>query len=111
MKRMISSVVVSTFALASLGAGVAIAAPATAAVRSHTSMMAKTWHGTLEKLNETMGTTESFSLKVGMKIYTVHYDSMTHWVMGTKRDLKVGALVSVTGALSGTTIVATKLSA
>jgi DNA polymerase-3 subunit alpha len=37
-------------------------------------------------------------------------DSMTHWVMGTAKNIKVGALVTVTGTLSGKTIAAAKLS-
>jgi hypothetical protein len=36
---------------------------------------------------------------------------MTHWVMGTAKDVKVGALVTVIGTLSGKTIAAAKLSA
>ncbi len=109
MKKLFTVVVVPTLALASLGAGVAIVAPASAAVRSHAAL-AKTWHGTVEKLNANMGTTESFSLKVGKDVYTVHYDSMTHWTMGTKKDLKAGAMVSVTGSVKGMTIAATTLS-
>lgn len=109
MKRLFAALVVPTLALASLGAGIAIAAPATAAVRSHAAM-AKTWHGTVEKLNTTMGTTESFSVKVGKDVYTVHYDSMTHWTMGSKKDLKVGAMVSVKGTVKGMIITATSLS-
>jgi hypothetical protein len=46
-----------------------------------------------------------------MKTYVVHYDSMTHWVMGSAKDIKVGALISVTGTLSGKTIAAAKLDA
>ena len=111
MKKLLTPLMVPALALASLGVGVVLAAPATAAVRSHDTMMTKTWHGTVEKINETMGTTESFSAKVGARLYTVHYDSMTHWVMGTKKDIKVGALVTVTGTLKGSTITATKLSA
>jgi len=36
---------------------------------------------------------------------------MTHCVMGTAKNIKVGALVTVTGTLSGKTIAAAKLSA
>jgi hypothetical protein len=36
---------------------------------------------------------------------------MTHWVMGSKKNLKVGALVSVTGTLTHSTIAAAKFSA
>jgi hypothetical protein len=111
MKRLIANLAVPTaLVIGTLGLTVATVGPSSAAV-SHASMGVKTWHGKVEKLNETMGTTESFTVKVGMKTYTVHYDSMTHWVMGTKENLKVGALVTVTGTLTVTTIAATKLSA
>lgn len=109
MKRLFTCLVVPTLALASLGAVVSITAPASAAVRSHAAT-SKTWHGTVTKLNETMGTTESFSVKVGKDVYTVHYDAMTHWTMGTKKDLKKGAMVSVTGTVKGMVIAATSLS-
>jgi hypothetical protein len=115
MKRLFATLVVPTLAVASLGVGVAIGAPAalagaaSAAVRSH-AVMPKTWHGTVEKLNATMGTTESFTVKVGKDLYTVHYDAMTHWTMGTKKDLKAGAMVAVTGTIKGMTIAATTLS-
>ena len=46
-----------------------------------------------------------------MKTYVVHYDAMTRWVMGSKKNLKVGTLVSVTGTLTHSTIAAAKLSA
>ncbi|MCU1363005.1 MAG: hypothetical protein JWM55_833 [Acidimicrobiaceae bacterium] len=96
---------------ATLGVNITLSAPVNAVEKSHSTMGVKTWHGKVDKLNASMGTTESFSLSVGMKIYTVHYDSMTHWVMGSKKNLKKGALVTVTGTLSGTTITAAKLSA
>lgn len=111
MKRLLYSLVVPAVAVLSLAGSAVIDAPANAAVHSHDAMTAKTWHGKVEKLNAAMGTTESFTVAVGMKDYTVHYDAMTHWTMGSKKDLKVGALVTVTGTLSGTTISATKLSA
>ncbi|MFY9783724.1 MAG: hypothetical protein WAK12_09360 [Acidimicrobiales bacterium] len=112
MKRLIPSCVLPVALLfGALGVGVIATTPAYAAPRSHATTGTKTWHGKVDKLNATMGTTESFSLTVGMKIYTVHYDSMTHWVMGSKKNLKKGALVTVTGTLSGTTITAGKLSA
>lgn len=47
-----------------------------------------------------MGTTESFNLVVGATTYVVHYDSMTHWVTGSKKNLMVGALVTVTRTLT-----------
>ena len=74
-------------------------------------MKAPTWHGQVGILNETMGTTESFNLVVGAKTSVVHYDSMTHWVMGSKKNLIVDALVTVTGTLTHSTISAPKLSA
>lgn len=111
MRKLLTRLAVPTLALASLGVGVSFAPPATAAVRSHDTMMTKTWHGTVKKLNETMGTTRSFSVEVGKKLYVVHYDAMTHWVMGTRKDITIGRLVTVTGTLKGSTITATKLSA
>ena len=72
---------------------------------------AKTWHGKVTKINETMGTSESFSVKVGAPTYVVHYDAMTRFEMGSKRNSKVGALVAVTGTPRSMTISATRLSA
>jgi hypothetical protein len=112
MKRPITRLVLpATLALGSLGLGLlAVATPATAASASHAAMD-KTWHGKITKLDAKMGTTEAFTMTVDMKVYVVHYDAMTHWVMGTAKNIKVGALVTVTGTLSGTTIAAAKLSA
>jgi hypothetical protein len=110
MKRLISTLALPTaLVLGTLGIGV-VAGPA-GAVQTHTTMKAHTWHGKVGKLNETMGTTESFNLVVGAKTYVVHYDAMTHWVMGSKKNLKVGALVTVTGTLTHSIIAAAKLSA
>ena len=109
-KLIVRLVLPAALTLGALGAGVVTSGPVVAAERGHDSMAAKTWHGKVEKLNAPMGTTDSFNVKVGMKTYTVHYDDMTHWIMGSKKDLKVGALVAVTGTLAGTTITATKLS-
>ena len=110
MKRLITRLALpATLAIGSLGL-VALASPATAAPQSHATM-SKTWHGKIVKLDAKMGTTEAFSMTVDMKVYVVHYDSMTHWVMGTAKNIKVGALVTVTGTLSGKTIAAAKLSA
>ena len=113
MKRLITRLVLpATLALGTLSFGLAVAAsPATAAPTSHATMATKTWHGKIVKLDARMGTTEAFSMTVGMKTYVVHYDSMTHWVMGTAKNIKVGALVAVTGTLSAKTIAAAKLSA
>ena len=113
MKRLITRLVLpATLALGTLSFGLAVAAsPATAAPTSHATMATKTWHGKIVKLDARMGTTEAFSMTVGMKTYVVHYDSMTHWVMGTAKNIKVGALVAVTGTLSAKPIAAAKLSA
>jgi hypothetical protein len=58
-----------------------------------------------------MGTEDSFTFVVHMKTYTVDYNAMTKFEMGTAKDIKAGALVTVTGTLAKTTIKATKLSA
>ncbi|MGC2486122.1 MAG: hypothetical protein WA359_07760 [Acidimicrobiales bacterium] len=113
MKRPISRLVLPlTLTLGTLGFGLgAVTSPATAASVSHATAASKTWHGKITKLDAKIGTTEAFSMTVDMKGYVVHYDSMTHWVMGKAKDIKVGALVTVTGTLSGKTIAAAKLSA
>src|ERR1019366_9567875 len=111
MKRFLATLVLPTaLALGTLSFGVVAAGPASA-VQSHATMKAHTWHGKVGKLNETMGRTESLNLVVGAKTYVVHFKPMTHWVMGSKKNLKVGALVSVTGTLTHSTIAAAKLSA
>lgn len=92
-----------------LGTAILSVAPANATETAHVATATKTIHGTVVKLNHPMGTTDSFTLKAGAKTYVVHWDDMTHWVMGTKKDLKVGALISATGTLKGSTITATKL--
>jgi hypothetical protein len=110
MKRLLTTLALpSALALGILSVGVN-AVPASAA-QAHAVMKAHTWHGKVGKLNHTMGTTESFNLVIGAKTYVVHYDAMTHWVMGTKKNLKVGALVTVTGTLTHSTIAAATLSA
>ncbi|MGH3733017.1 MAG: hypothetical protein ACRDVC_06530 [Acidimicrobiales bacterium] len=111
MKRFLSTLIVPTALLVgSLGTlGVVNAGPA-AAADAHATMATKTWHGKVTKINETMGTTHSFSFKgTNMKIYTVHYDAMTEFTMGTRKDVKVGGLISVTGTLKSTTITATSI--
>jgi hypothetical protein len=111
MKRLITRLVLpATLTLGSLGLGL-VASPANAAPTSHATTATKTWHGKIVKLDAKMGTMEGFSMTVDMKVYVVHYDSMTHWVMGTAKNIKVGTLVTVTGTLSGKTIAAAKLSA
>ncbi len=112
MKRLFAGILAPTLLVGALGAGAALTVAtnqAGAAVRSHDTMAAKSWHGTVEKVNAPMGTTDSFTLKVGKDVYTVHWNDMTHWVMGTKKDLKAGAMVSVTGTVVQMTISATKL--
>jgi hypothetical protein len=113
MKRLITRLVVpATLTLGTLGLGLgAVASSASAAPAAHATMATHTWHGKIVKLDEKMGTTEAFTMTVHMKTYVVHYDSMTHWVMGSAKDIKVGALISVTGTLSGKTIAAAKLDA
>ena len=113
MRRLIATLLLpATLSVASLGlATIATTNPAGAASRSHAMVHAKTWHGKVTKINHTMGTTESFSMKVGTATYVVHYDAMTKFEMGSQKNIKVGALVSVTGTLKSMTISATKLSA
>jgi hypothetical protein len=71
--------------------------------------MDHTWHGKITKINAKMGTTSSFSFKKGTETYVVHWDAMTHFVMGTAKNIKVGALVTVTGTVKGMIITGTKL--
>ncbi len=113
MQRLIARLVLpATLTLGSLGLGLGVvASPANAAPSRHATMATKTWHGKITKLDAKMGTTEAFTMTVDMKTYVVHYDSMTHWVMGTAKNIKVGARVTVTGTLTGKTIAAAKLSA
>ena len=70
-----------------------------------------TWHGNVSKINETMGTTESCSMKVAVPTNVIRYSAMTKFEMGMKSNIEVGALVTVTGTLKSMTICATKLSA
>jgi hypothetical protein len=112
MMRMITRLVVpSMLALGSVGLGFVAAGPANAASTSHATTATKTWHGKVVKLDAKMGMTEAFTMTVGTKTFVVHYDSMTHWVMGTAKDIKIGVLVTVTGTLNGATIAAARLSA
>jgi hypothetical protein len=108
-KTLVTLVVPITLAVGSLGlAAVTTASPASAAERAHTAM-AHSWHGTITKINAKMGTTSSFTFKTASETYVVHWDAMTHFVMGTSKNIKVGALVTVTGTLKGMTITSTKL--
>jgi hypothetical protein len=92
MKRIfIALVLPAALVLGSLGLGVTLASgPAGAAEHAHATMQ-HSWHGTISKT------------------YVVHWDAMTHFTMGTAKNIKVGALVTVTGTLKGMTIAGTKL--
>lgn len=72
---------------------------------------AKTWHGKVTKINETLGTTESFNVKVGEATCVVHRDAMSTFEMGSKRDGEFGALVNVKRTHKSMAIPATRLSA
>jgi hypothetical protein len=109
MKRLIAATALPGILLVgALGLGVATIAPAGATEFAH-SAMAHTWHGTVTKINAKMGTTSSFSIKSGAHTYVVHWDAMTHFTMGTSKNLKAGALVAVTGTLKGMIITGTTL--
>jgi hypothetical protein len=109
MKRFLAALVLPGALLAgALGLGVIATTSAGAAEYAHTAM-AHTWHGTVTKINAKMGTTSSFSIKSGTHTYVVHWDAMTHFTMGTAKNIKVGALVAVTGTLKGMIITGTKL--
>jgi hypothetical protein len=114
MKRLLAAILLpASLGVASFSALAVVAASpvGAAAAQDHAMVHAKTWHGKVTKINETMGTTESFSMKVGATTYVVHYDALTKFEMGSKKNIKVGAQVSVTGTLKSMTISATKLSA
>jgi len=110
MKIRIANVLLPVaLAVTPLSFGVALASgPAGATQIAHVAMH-HTWHGTVTKINHKMGTQNSFSFKSGMETYVVHWDAMTHFTMGTAKNLKVGALVTVTGTLKGMIITGTTL--
>ncbi len=109
MKRLIAAIALpGALFVGALGLGVTSVAPAGATEFAHAAM-AHTWHGTVTKINAKMGTTSSFSIKSGSHTYVVHWDAMTHFTMGTAKNLKVGALVAVTGTLKGMIITGTTL--
>ena len=110
MKRVIAAFVLpGALAFGTLGLGATVSsAPAGATERAHATMD-HTWHGRITKINAKMGTTSSFSFKKGTETYVVHWDAMTHFVMGTAKNIKVGALVTVTGTVKGMIITGTKL--
>ena len=99
----------AALALMSFGAATAGGGTAGAASNSHT--MSHTWHGKITKVDAKMGSEDSFKVVIDMKTYTVDWDAMTKFVMGNAKDVKAGALVTVTGTLTKNTIRATKLSA
>ncbi|HVB50350.1 MAG TPA: hypothetical protein VND89_01220 [Acidimicrobiales bacterium] len=109
MKKILAALVLpGVLAVGSLGLGVALTnGPAGAAEHAHKAMD-HTWHGKISKINAKMGTTSSFSFVSGSKTYVVHWDAMTHFTMGTAKNIKVRALVTVTGTLKGTTVTGTK---
>jgi hypothetical protein len=109
MKRLFAAIVLpSALLVGALGLGLTTVAPVGASEYAHTAM-AHTWHGTVTKINAKMGTTSSFSFKSGSHTYVVHWDAMTHFTMGTAKNLKIGALVAVTGTVKGMTITGTTL--
>ena len=110
MKKTITTLLVpATLALASFGAATAGAGTAGAVSNSHT--MSHTWHGKITKVDAKMGSENSFKVVIDMKTYTVDWNAMTKFEMGNAKDVKTGALVTVTGTLTKNTIRATKLSA
>jgi hypothetical protein len=72
---------------------------------------AKTWRGKVTKINETLGTTESFNVKVGEATCVDHRDAMSTFEMVPKKDSAVGALVTVKRTLKSMTIPVTRISA
>ncbi len=110
MKRTLARLALpGALAVGSLGLAIA-SAPAGATEHAHATMD-HSWSGKIAKINAKMGTTSSFSFKKGTETYVVHWDAMTHFVMGTSKNIKVGALVTVTGTVKGMIITATKLDA
>jgi hypothetical protein len=109
MKKFIAALAVpGVLLVGGLGLGITTVTPASATEYAHVAMH-HTWHGTVTKINAKMGTTSSFSLKSGAHTYVVHWDAMTHFTMGTAKNLKTGALVAVTGTLKGMIITGTTL--
>lgn len=109
-KTLATLLVPAVLGLASLGAVTAGASSAGAVSQSH-AMMAHTWHAKVTRIDAKMGSEDSFKVVIDMKTYTVDWNAMTKFEMGKAKDIKVGALVTVTGTLTKTTIKATKLSA
>ncbi len=107
-KTLIALLIPAALALGPVGLVASAGSPAGAAEIAHTAMQ-HSWHGKISKVNAKMGTTNSFTFVSGTKSYVVHWDAMTHFTMGTAKNIKVGALVTVTGTVKGMTITGTKL--
>jgi hypothetical protein len=110
MKRIVATLLLpGVLAISSLGLGVVTTSvPASATEYVHTTMD-HSWKGTISKINAKMGTTSSFNMKDGRDTYVVHWNSMTHFVRGSKKLIKVGSHLTVTGTVKGMIITATKL--
>ena len=109
MKKTLRSSVASLAILTGAVGAVATTAVVQVPSASATVMMTHSWHGTIEKVDAMMGKDGKFTLKDGMKIYTVHYTAMTKFTLGSPKKLKAGGMAAVTGTLSGSTIMATKI--
>jgi hypothetical protein len=110
MKRTLAALLLpGALAVGSLGLGVALTASPAGAIENAHVTMHHTWHGKITKINAKMGPTSSFSFKQGTETFVVHWNAMTHFTMGTAKNIKVGALVTVTGTLKGMIITGTKL--
>jgi hypothetical protein len=110
MKRIIATLVLpGALAVGSFGLGAVLTNTPAGATESAHVTMDHTWHGTITKINAKMGTTSSFSFKKGTETFVVHWNHMTHFTMGTAKNIKIGALVTVTGTAKGMIITGTKL--
>jgi hypothetical protein len=110
MKKILAALVLpGALAVGSLGLGVSLTASPAGATESAHVTMDHTWHGKITKINAKMGTTSSFSFKQGTETFVVHWNAMTHFTMGTAKNIKVGALVTVIGTVKGMIITGTKL--
>ena len=110
MKKSLRSTVASLAILAGSFGVVATTFAVQANTASASTMKAHSWHGTVEKVNAMMGSDGSFTMKVGMKTYKVHYTAMTKFTLGSPKKVKAGGMIGVTGTLTGSTIMATKIS-
>jgi hypothetical protein len=110
MKKTLAVLVLpGAIAVGLLGLNAVVANGPAGAVEHARSAMHHTWHGKVTRINHKMGTTSSFSFKSGTETFVVHWDAMTHFTMGTAKNIKVGALVTVTGTVKGMIITATTL--